>query len=192
MSKVYYCSDLHIGHNNISKYRHWVESCEHNTEVILEEWSKVVTKQDKVILLGDIIFDSKFNEAFSKLKGRKELILGNHCYQHSKDLHKAWEVFDEVHGFKKRGKSWLSHCPIHPKEMRNRSNIHGHIHTFEDIIQDPRYFNVNVDIIYPITGSIFIEEKVVKDMIHREESLIEYEDLSLYHSRWKITQTEEK
>jgi calcineurin-like phosphoesterase family protein len=36
---------------------------------------------------------------------------------------------------------WLSHCPIHPQELRNRkANIHGHLHG--SVLNDPRYFDV--------------------------------------------------
>ena len=39
---------------------------------------------------------------------------------------------------------WLSHCPIHPQEMRDRKgNVHGHLHGSK--IEDPLYFNVNFD-----------------------------------------------
>ena len=37
-------------------------------------------------------------------------------------------------------KQWLSHCPMHPDELRGNNNIHGHIHSHT--IDDPRYFNV--------------------------------------------------
>lgn len=41
--------------------------------------------------------------------------------------------------------TWISHCPIHPQELRNRDgNIHGHLHN--SIVPDLRYFNVNLDV----------------------------------------------
>lgn len=56
---------------------------------------------------------------------------------------------------------WLSHCPIHPTEMRDRlGNIHGHLHEevvtrqitnpfskgYGKQVPDKRYFNVNIDV----------------------------------------------
>ena len=39
---------------------------------------------------------------------------------------------------------WLSHCPIHPQEMRKRTgNIHGHLH--KALLDDDRYFEVGLD-----------------------------------------------
>ena len=51
---------------------------------------------------------------------------------------------------------WVSHCPIHPQEMRNRiGNIHGHLHGNivdtrgwvykQNEFYIPKYFNVNLD-----------------------------------------------
>ena len=40
---------------------------------------------------------------------------------------------------------WLSHCPIHPLELRGREgNAHGHLHL--EKLNDKRYFNVNIDV----------------------------------------------
>ena len=40
---------------------------------------------------------------------------------------------------------WMSHCPIHSDEMRNRiGNIHGHTHKHS--IDDERYYNVSLDV----------------------------------------------
>ena len=49
---------------------------------------------------------------------------------------------------------WISHCPIHPQEMRGRfGNICGHLHnekvwkedSFSNQWEDTRYYNVGLD-----------------------------------------------
>ena len=51
--------------------------------------------------------------------------------------------FDEVYGFHKYKEFWLSHCPIHPQELRGKYNIHGHVH--HNNIPDKNYFNVCIE-----------------------------------------------
>ena len=45
--------------------------------------------------------------------------------------------------FVKYKEFWLSHAPIHPEELRDRINIHGHVHYKN--IDDARYFNVSCE-----------------------------------------------
>ena len=176
MSKVYLTSDWHVSHLNISQYRN-VSSCEANTEWLYSQYSKVVTKRDTVYFFGDILFDSADIEEFKKLKGIKRLILGNHdCQNSSFDLHRLSECFDSIHGFHKKGSSWYSHCPIHPKELRGKSCVHGHDHV--DVVRladgtvDTNYLNVNIDILLENTGEILIDNVRAKDLLYRKSELL--------------------
>ena len=140
---VYFTSDLHLGHKNICKYRTKFTTVEEHDEYMfqmLEERSK----HDLVYILGDFVFDgenyTKYVERLSKLPCRIRLILGNHdslkLMQESIFEHR--EPLSNYKGF------WLSHCPIHPQEMRGRTgNIHGHLHSCS--IGSSKYFNVNVE-----------------------------------------------
>ena len=49
----------------------------------------------------------------------------------------------EVYGFVKYKEFWLSHCPIHPNELRGKVNIHGHVHN--KTIIDCNYFNTSCE-----------------------------------------------
>jgi calcineurin-like phosphoesterase family protein len=90
---------------------------------------------------------------------KKILYLGNHDYCDIEEYHK---YFDEIHGIRSYKSFWLSHCPIHPQEMRNRKgNIHGHLHG--SILNDPRYFDV-------------CPEK-------HDFKLVDYEDIKEYFSK---------
>ena len=155
MSHVYYASDLHVGHPSIVKYRQGITSEADNVALIEHHWYSLITKRDKVILLGDTIFHSDHIEWLDSLPGIKEYLIGNHCLQFSGcDFEKLHPYF-KVHAFKKKGRFWLSHAPIHDTELRGRRNIHGHDHKGAHRGSD--YINVNLDVILPLTGSIFLQ-----------------------------------
>ena len=52
-------------------------------------------------------------------------------------------MFDDVQGFVKYKDYWLSHCPIHPNELRGKYNLHGHVHN--KTVEDVRYFNCSLE-----------------------------------------------
>lgn len=85
MSKVFFTSDLHIGHKKIVEYtnRGLDTTQEHHDEWVTDLWNRQVGKNDVVYSLGDFVFNcrklAKFKEATSKLNGQKILIRGNHC-----------------------------------------------------------------------------------------------------------------
>jgi calcineurin-like phosphoesterase family protein len=158
---VYFIGDPHLGHKNIAKFRTFVSSCEDNTNLIVKCWKETITKNDVVFVMGDAAFDEESLRIFDSLKGRKILIKGNHDdVVPTRDL---LSVFEEVHGIIKYKKFWLSHCPVHPDELRGKKNISGHIHHYsimKDVdgqkVIDRRYLNSCVDVIYPEYKNVFI------------------------------------
>jgi len=138
MSKVYLTSDTHFGHQNIVKFggqwRRGSNSEEHD-EWLIEEINRVVKKRDILYILGDIAMGKCGNNnngigvynlsKVGRLNGTKKFILGNHddmpiqAYQQYAQVVRG---MDRYKGF------WLSHCPMHPNELRGRKNIHGHVH----------------------------------------------------------------
>jgi len=141
MAKVYFTSDWHFGHRNILKYRPEFKSIEEHNQTFINEFNSKVRKRDTVYFLGDIAFTEESLELLKQLNycHKKVLYLGNHDYLHTS---KYLEIFDEVYALRSLKSFWLSHCPIHPQEMRNRKgNIHGHLH--ESILDDSKYFDVS-------------------------------------------------
>lgn len=145
MSRLMFSSDLHLGHANVCKWRTQFDFVEQHDDYIIEKHKAVLNKRDTWICLGDVAFTK---EGLLRLKGivcqRKILILGNHCTERGLTVADYLEVFDEVHSMKKCSyqgvKYWITHCPIHPMEMRKCNlNIHGHMH--EHSLDDPRYVN---------------------------------------------------
>jgi len=149
MAEVYFISDLHLGHKNIMKFgQRDFDTIEAHDETIVELWNSVVKKRDLVWVLGDVAMEVESLKSLDKMKGRKRLIMGNHD---TFDMQVYLKYFEDVRSFEKRYHGLvMTHIPIHPQEMMYRNwvtNVHGHIHDPNKDIKDPRYFNVNVDVI---------------------------------------------
>lgn len=151
MTTVWFGSDFHWGHKNIQKFRKEVESEEHNRKRIKTEWNATVGKNDHIYLLGDIAFTMDTVKELDELKGTKFLVRGNHD---ELDTSVYLKYFKEVYGLKKYKGMWLSHPPIHPKELRNKMSIHGHVHY--DTVDDPRYLNVCPENLWKLYGRCLV------------------------------------
>ena len=145
MSKVFFIADTHFGHRNICKYRPFKDPKEHD-ELIIENWNKVVTKRKCIVwVLGDMCIENKYynmNDTINRLNGTINVITGNHChlpYYNAINGISNGKI-NVRNGISKKYKCWLSHCPIHPNELRGSKNIHGHVHN--KTIDDKRYINV--------------------------------------------------
>ena len=141
---IYFTSDLHLGHKAIPKYREPFETMEEHDEYILSKIESL-GKRDILYILGDFLFDGpnyeKYIERLNNIACRIKLIMGNHD---SLKLYKEDCIEMQLPLFSYK-KIWLSHCPIHPNELRNRLGcIHGHMHLKS--LDDERYFNVNLDV----------------------------------------------
>jgi len=132
MSRVYFIGDLHFGHTNVHKFRPLLErfgvpiqSEQEHREEIIYRWNRVVGKRDKVYVMGDAAFTKEGLLSIEDLTGSKVLVRGNHDLLNASEY---LQYFDDVVGLHRYKKFWLSHCPIHPTELRGRRNIHGHCH----------------------------------------------------------------
>ncbi len=153
MSNVWFIGDLHAGHANIHKFRHFVTSEENNREIIERDWRERVKKKDVVYVLGDAAFTQEGLDWIGTLPGIKYLVRGNHDELSTTAY---LEVFKEVYGIVRYKGYWLTHAPIHPAELRGKINLHGHVHyssihlpynSSQDIEQelDLRYLNCSVE-----------------------------------------------
>ena len=128
MSTVRFIADLHLGHANMAKRRGF-SSVEEHDEYIIKKWNSVVVKRDLTYVLGDVTMESaKSYPLLDKLNGRKIVVGGNHDKPaHTKELLKH---VDSIAGMVQYKGIFLTHCPVHPREMeyRIKHNIHGHIH----------------------------------------------------------------
>lgn len=150
---VYFISDLHFGHKNVLKFEPVLRSgntFEENMFNIGRNWENLVGKRDLVWVLGDCAFTQEGFDLLKSLPGRKKLIRGNHDTYFKTE---QWlEIFETVESLVSYKGYWLSHCPVHPDELRGKHNIHGHVHSnsimhntgiaFRVMERDPRYINV--------------------------------------------------
>lgn len=143
MAKVFLISDLHLGHSNVLNFGNRPYSdIETMNEGAVSEWNQVVTKRDKVFVLGDIAWNSQGLKLYGRMNGQKTLIMGNHDNRFLPS--ELTKYFHKIHGALRYKQCILTHIPIHPTEFQRwRYNIHGHLHGNK--IDDPRYINVNVD-----------------------------------------------
>lgn len=124
MSRIYYTSDVHFGHKRVSEIRGF-ETTEKHDQHIIDEWNRVVKKNDIVYVLGDIAVGAhKYAlDILKDLPGRKHLISGNHDIVHpyhsrgqSKNEQQQWlSTFETIQPFllrKSGGQKFLmSHFP---------------------------------------------------------------------------------
>jgi calcineurin-like phosphoesterase family protein len=128
MSKVRFIADLHLGHTNMAIHRGFATVEEHD-EYIISQWNKKVSKRDITWILGDVTMESsKSYPLLNRLNGLKKVVLGNHDMM--KDVPALLQYVQGVSGMVSYKGIWLSHCPVHERELEFRvpRNIHGHIH----------------------------------------------------------------
>ena len=140
-------ADPHFWHTNIIKYenRPFADVAEMNG-VISENWKNIVSKKDKIFILGDFGFAAFWATVamIANLPGHKLLIMGNHDRDHSA----AWWLragMNEVSRYPIIYKKFyiLSHEPLYINEHMPYINIHGHIHSKK--MEGSQYRNVSVE-----------------------------------------------
>ena len=144
-----------------------------NTDRIMSDLENVCSKRTVLYILGDVAFDIAHLRLIGQLPGRKILIKGNHddyvpTYEHTR-------IFNEVHGMIAYKGMWLSHCPIHPDELRKKHvNLHGHVHTksihrgwgpFRRM--DTRYMNLCVDELWRVHGKSVISLDEIRSIVFK-------------------------
>ena len=152
MSRFVLSADLHLGHDNILKYRSGFDSPEEHHNILFDNLASFVQPRDTLILLGDIATTPFWLERVASIQcTKKVLVLDNHCTNmkvNGKMLALA-DGFDEIHSMLSKRNTWFTHCPIHPQELHGKLNVHGHLHdsiVLDDAGKpDPRYINVSVD-----------------------------------------------
>ena len=133
---IYYISDLHLGDERIMKLcsRPFLSTNE-LFETLVSKWNAKVTDSDDVYVLGDIANGSSdlVKTFFSRVKGRKHLIVGNHDEDFITDYFLT-ESFISIEGLKRINdggrKVCLCHYPIMDWFSGDEKiyHVYGHIH----------------------------------------------------------------
>lgn len=154
MSRVFFTSDLHFGHNNIC-VNHRGMTVEENDKLIIKNWNNKVSKRDIVYILGDITMEKhKFIEDYlNQLQGDIRIIGGNH--DNKRCVLEYVRLGIPVLGCLEYKGFICTHIPVHSSQVQfYRGNIHGHIHIFGSMegpgfIESERtrlkYYNVNTE-----------------------------------------------
>jgi len=144
--RIWLISDTHFYHTNVIKYSgRPFETTEQMNRVMINNWNRMVKKQDYIYHLGDFGFSTAENlrEIVSKLNGVKILVKGNHdrgSFKKYLDL-----GFDAVYANSVllNDRYLLSHRPIELEEGSQFFNIHGHIHQHN--LDSNLHFNASVE-----------------------------------------------
>lgn len=145
---IWFTNDLHFNHINLIKNSRNMSPDVHD-ELIIKNWNNVVSKKDKVFILGGITREKPklAIEYLNQLRGVKEVILGNHDIDLAKYL---VENKIKVNGSHEYKGYWLSYAPLHPSQVSFFfGNIHGHIHFSKEdhtkLDLGENYLNVNTE-----------------------------------------------
>ena len=155
MANLFLISDTHFGHAKFLTFKtasgeliRKFDSVEQMDQTMIDNWNKVVNKNDQVYHLGDVVINRKFLQVLDQLNGKKVLIRGNHDIFKIDDYTK---YFKDVRGSHRLDKHFvLSHIPLHPDSVNDGLiNMHGHIHHKTVMLNenciDPKYFNCCVE-----------------------------------------------
>ena len=151
--QIWVWSDLHLGHENIIRYRNRpFRDADQMDNLLLDNWAHSVdwsAANDAIVNCGDVAMKRGMTEAnFSRIRsmpGRKFLVPGNHDFDGAGEL--------RVEGFSKvcailyaQGdpKLIFTHVPIQADHLPDGwVNVHGHMH--DDPPTDTPHINVSVE-----------------------------------------------
>jgi calcineurin-like phosphoesterase family protein len=141
--KKFYIADTHLGHERLlSMQPRAFASIEEHDEYIVQRWNSVVGDTDIVYHLGDFAFrlgsdGDRIRWLFSRLNGRKYLVLGNHDVDKRGDCHPTLASLDWAarpeHALRTKdgGRDiWLSHYSARawPSQHYGAVHFYGHSH----------------------------------------------------------------
>ena len=155
MRQTWVISDTHFGHAKILGFKgsdrkpiRSFTSVDEMDDFMIDSWNSVVSPEDKVYHLGDIIWKHGSLDLIRELSGHIRLISGNHDIFGAKQYLKAG--IKAIYGMKviehEDQNVVLTHCPVHDsvlQEPRFKCNIHGHIHNNPS--PKGNYYNVSVE-----------------------------------------------
>lgn len=133
---IYYISDTHFGHANIINFDNRpYKDVNEMDEALINNWNNVVSNEDTVYILGDFCWlkEDKWIEYLNQLKGKKQLIRGNHDLKNMSTALKS--KFEDIKDYKEitdNGRHVIMcHYPILCYKSSYDSKawmLHGHTH----------------------------------------------------------------
>lgn len=175
---IYFTSDLHLGHDRAFVYEpRGYNSVEAMNNAILYNWNSVVTPEDDIYVLGDLMLgdNSIGMNILKQLNGNIHIIRGNHDTDNRliqyKMLPNVVEICDAKYLRYKKYHFYLTHYPCLTGNLERESlkqgtiNLCGHSHFNQviKVIENSIMYHVELDAhnCYPIS----IEE-VIQDLLN--------------------------
>lgn len=159
MGKIFVTSDLHFGHDRefVWGARGFKSIEEHDSEII-KRWNEVITEEDDVYILGDLMLGDNIHgiHCLSQLNGKLHILTGNHCTSARQKSYHTLENMVEFCGcatiikYKKK-QLYLSHYPTITSNMEANPhqavfNLYGHTHQTTNFYNgQPFMYHVGVD-----------------------------------------------
>ena len=196
MRPTFVIADLHMGDFDMCNLKKEdghplrpFSTVEEHDETIIANWNKVVPKDARVYVLGDVAQKKSDIAKIGRLNGsRKILISGNHDIYPSSEYLKYFKDIRATHRLDNG--ILMSHIPVHSSTFgkAHKINVHGHIHDKRVMDyfrvtpeKDPRYFCVSCEHINytPMElGAVELEvfgldnrEKVLDDLAAQAQEL---------------------
>jgi len=150
MSNVWFTSDWHLGHRNVLNFADnfrskvlEVSTIQEHDEFIWYQVLNTVVKRDILYVLGDNGCPDQTYELMKACQAMQIRYLpGNH--DRDTGIARLAELPRVTIWPPATYKNhWITHCPMHPRELWSRKCIHGHVHS--DSVPDENYINVSVE-----------------------------------------------
>lgn len=145
MSKVFFTSDLHLGHENVIRFDHRpFGTVEEMDAELVRRWNVKVQPGDLVYVLGDLIWRSRTDDAYTLIRsmnGQIILIKGNHDrFLHNAKAKNALagvKDYDDISVTLEDGtarRCILSHyyIPMYNGHRYGAIHLHGHSHVTDE------------------------------------------------------------
>ncbi|MCR4689564.1 MAG: metallophosphoesterase family protein [Saccharofermentans sp.] len=180
---IYITSDLHFGHDKEFMYSpRGFKDIEEADNAIVNNWNSIVTDEDDVYVLGDVMLNDDENgiRHWNQLKGNKHLIIGNHDSDVRIKLLKECpdtEVLGHASVIKYDGFSfYLSHYPTITSSFEYNKrlklgliNLCGHTHAKDRFIDEAKGRIYHCELDCHGNKPVSIEE-IISDLIGKNES----------------------
>ena len=174
---IFLTSDMHFGHNRefIWKARGY-SSIEEMNEDYVDKWNSVVSDEDDVYILGDLMLGEPSNiEYIKRLKGKFHIVLGNHDTATRQrlyaDLPNVVEMNWAIMLNYRKYHFFMTHFPCMTGNLERENlhqmtlNLYGHTHQTTNFFEDrPYMYHVGVDSHYgyPINLDVIIDAMKAK------------------------------
>ena len=181
--KIFFTSDLHFQHKNVIRFcRRPFENIKDMELKLIENWNSVVSNEDIVFDLGDVLwFDGRHDakRILNQLNGIHYVILGNHDNKNNFELcdkvivcETCTQVFIQTLDNKTQ-EIMLSHFPLltWPHIDHNVINLFGHIHCRQMVKRFGLDVGVDCHYFKPIS---------IKDVLFYKTAIEKYYDNNVF------------